>query len=177
MSVVNKSVFERETDKQAPNEGQTADCHLPRIAKAMQKYHLQTETHRYKRANSGPKLSQFCVLVRGCNASYFGLNLVWLTGRQWGQVNSPPQWLSGQQAQWQVKALTCYCRTYSAEAADMQKLATVFSSRIITITTAAYLCRSNSHSGWQLSVKWRKNVDRISRSRWPRLELPITVFS
>lgn len=66
MSVINKSVFERDTDTQAPNEGKTADCHLPRIAKAMQKYHLQTQTHkRYKRANGCQKLSQFRVLVRG----------------------------------------------------------------------------------------------------------------
>lgn len=82
MSIINRSVFERDTYKQAPNEGKTADCYLPRIAKAMQKYHLQTQTHRYKRANSCQKLSPFRVLVRWRYASYFGLtSTIWTSVR------------------------------------------------------------------------------------------------
>lgn len=70
-------------------------------------------------------------------------------------MNLPPQWLYGQQAQWQVKALTCCCRTYSAEAAGVEKLATVlvfFSWRLKTIPQLPIFV-----SGGEVSVKTEDN--------------------
>lgn len=89
----------------------------------MQKYHLKKIKYTVAKvgnlqANSCQKLTAVFYVVTWLSYSYFGSNFDYLDVSE-VRVNSPPQWLSGQQAQWQVKALTCYCRTYSAEAADM----------------------------------------------------------
>lgn len=88
----------------------------------MQKNHLRNKTQRRGTKRVTVSRRQFVELASfNAQQRVFVFCFFSPTAGTVGEVRGdlPPQWLYGQQAQWQVKALTCCCRTYSAEAAGV----------------------------------------------------------